>query len=82
MNRFYQNLTLMLNIDWFCPFKHGRYSMGAIYMCLMNLPREIRFKPENIILIGLIPGPTEPKLTIDSFLKPLVDELMEFWKVS
>lgn len=21
---------LMLNIDWFCPFKHGRYSVGAI----------------------------------------------------
>ena len=71
---------LMLNIDWFCPFKHGRYSVGAIYMCLMNLPREIRFKPENIILIGLIPGPTEPKLTIDPFLRPLVDELMDFWK--
>ena len=41
------SFALMLNIDWFCPFKHGRYSMGAIYMCLMNLPREIRFKLEN-----------------------------------
>lgn len=49
-------------------------------MCLVNLPREIWFKPENIILIGLIPGPTEPKLTIDPFLRPLVDELMDFWK--
>ena len=71
---------LMLNIDWFCSFKHGRYKIGAIYMCLMNLPREIRFKPESIILVGLIPGPTEPKVTVDTFLRPLLDELLDFWK--
>jgi len=31
------------------------------------------------MLIGIIPGPHEPKLHINSFLKPLVDELQDFW---
>lgn len=45
-------------------------------MCLMNLQREIHFKPENIILVELIPGCTEPKLIVDLFLRPLVYELI------
>ena len=31
------------------------------------------------MLIGIIPGSHEPKLHINSFLKPLVDELQDFW---
>ena len=45
----------------------------------MNLPREERFKPENVIIVGIIPGPKEPRGNINSFLKPLVDELIDFW---
>lgn len=70
-----QNYAFMLNIDWFQPFKHSLYSVGALYMVLMSLPKELRFKPENIIIVGLIPGSHEPKLTINSYLKPLVEEL-------
>lgn len=69
---------LMLNVDWFKPYKHLEYSVGAIYLTLMNLPRQVRFKQENVLLIGLIPGPKEPSLNINSFLKPSVDELLEF----
>ena len=52
--------TFMINVDWFQPFKHRKYSVGVIYVVLMNLPREIRFKRENVIIVDLIPGPTEP----------------------
>ena len=69
---------LMMNIDWFQPFKRSQYSMGAIYLAVMNLPRHLRFKSENMILVGLIPGPNKPKLSINTFLKPLVDELVDF----
>ena len=69
---------LMMNIDWFQPFGRVQYSMGAIYLSIMNLPRHLRFKQENILLVGLIPGPTEPKLSVNYFLKPLVDELLQF----
>ena len=34
---------------------------------------------ENIILISIIPGPKEPKHTINSYLAPLVDELNDLW---
>ena len=33
-----------------------------------------------MILIGMIPGPTEPSLHINSFLEPLVADLLELWK--
>ena len=73
------NLALMLNIDWFCPFKHSPYSVGAIYIVIANLPRSERFKKENVILVGLIPGPSEPPLHINSYLDPLVEELIALY---
>ncbi|XP_030600828.1 uncharacterized protein LOC115790939 [Archocentrus centrarchus] len=73
------NLALMLNVDWFQPFENAPYSVGAIYLVVLNLPREDRFKVENMILVGLIPGPKEPSLNINSFLEPLVDELQDLW---
>ena len=45
----------------------------------MNLPRCERFKPENIIFVGVIPGPSEPKLNINTYLSPLVDKLLILW---
>lgn len=73
------NFGLMLNVDWFQPTKHGLHSIGVIYMVVMNLPREQRFKPENAIIVGIIPGPTEPKLHINSFLQPLINDLIDLW---
>ena len=74
------NLALILNMDFFQPYKHINYSIGAIYAVVMNLPRGIRYKREDVILIGLMPGPHEPKHDINSFIEPLVDELLELWK--
>ena len=70
---------LMLNVDWFQPFSHIQYSVGAIYVVIQNLPRHKRFLEENIILVGVIPGPSEPKLTMNSYLAPLTEELREGW---
>jgi len=70
---------LSLNVDWFQPYSHTTYSMGALYITVLNLPRFLRYKRENVVLVGLIPGPHEPKNDINSFLKPLVDELQDFW---
>ncbi len=69
------NLALMMNVDWFQPFKHVQYSVGVIYLTIMNLPRHLRFKCENMITVGIIPGPHEPSENINSFLEPLVNEL-------
>ena len=53
--------------------------MGLIYLAIENLPRSERFKTENVILVGCIPGPREPKRNINTFLSPMVDELLELW---
>ena len=71
---------LTLNVDRFVPFERGVYSVGAIYLTIQNLPRNMRYRPENIIIVGIIPGPKEPKKTINSYLSPLVMELNEAWK--
>ena len=57
---------------------HNIQSVFCI-MAVLNLPREISFLPENVILIGIIQGPHEPSKNINSFLRPLVDDLHDLW---
>ena len=33
------NLCLALNVDWFNPYKETQFSVGAIYLVVLNLPR-------------------------------------------
>ena len=73
------NYLLTLNIDWFSPYEHGNYSVGAMYLTIQNLPLSIRNNPDNIILVGVIPGPGEPHLTVNSYLTPLIEELHSAW---
>ena len=37
-----RTLAMMLNVDWFQPFKLVRYSVGVLYLVIMNLPRHER----------------------------------------
>lgn len=74
-----RTLAMMLNVDWFQPFKLARYSVGVLYLVIMNLPRHERFKFENVILVGVIPGPHEPSKSINTYLSPMVNELLLLW---
>ena len=60
--------AFMINIDWFQPFLHTTYSVGVVYLSVMNLPRHLRLKRQNVIIIGVISGPSDPKHDINSFL--------------
>ena len=56
-------------------------SATAIYMVLLNLPKDQRFKYKNMYLVGVIPGPSKPSLEqINHALCLLVRELLEFLK--
>ena len=66
------NYILLLNVDWLQPYKHIEYSVGVIYLVILNLPHSICYMSENVILFGVIPGPHEPSQTINTYLSPLV----------
>ena len=74
------HLGIIINLDWFQPFDSSVYSCGVIYGAICNLPREERFKKENILTLDLLPGPNEVKLDrINHYLAPIIDELLELW---
>ena len=51
-------LALVMNVDCFQPYKDISYSVGAV---IINLPRNIRYSEENVMIIDIIPGPHESK---------------------
>ena len=73
------NIGLLLNVDWFKPFKRSEYKVSAIMMTVLNLPRSERFKSKWTMILGVIPGPTEPKGNINTFLNTIVDDLISLW---
>ena len=72
---------LQLNIDWFQPFARRKdISVGVIYMCLLNLPLEMRYKRDNIFILGIISALSKEPSTLQYFLEPLMKELKCLWK--
>lgn len=68
-------------MDWFRPFVRGAtYSTGALYLTVQNLPRQERYRIENLLLVGILPGPSEPNLIMNSYLMPMVEELLQLWQ--
>jgi hypothetical protein len=72
-------IGLMLNMDGFQPFKRRQYSVQGIYLAIMNLPRHLRYRRENMILVGLIPGGKE-KIPLSHFINRLTDQLKALWE--
>jgi hypothetical protein len=54
----------------------SKASCGMIGMACLNLPYDIRYKPENMYLVGIIPGPIVPhNAELNHYLAPLVDDM-------
>ena len=76
------SIALALNVPWLQPFKYNPGSTGVLYMVVLSLPREERYKEENVIISGILPGPAVPKLTANTYLNhPLVVELQKCGKL-
>jgi Transposase family tnp2 len=78
-------LGFTFNVDFFAVegmrIRGARTSCGLISMACLNLPYDIRYKPENMYVAGLIPGPHEPSLTeLNHYIKPVIDDLVVSWK--
>ena len=70
-----------MNLDWFQPYEETIYSTGVIYAVICNLPWDVRFKPENVLILGILLGPDEVKLhKVNHYLSPIITELESFWE--
>jgi len=75
------HLGLMLNVDWFQPFNGTNHSIRAIYAVICNLLHNIRFKRENLLLLGMLPDLNEVSLhKINHYLASIVNELTSLWE--
>ncbi|QRV74497.1 Transposase family tnp2 [Ceratobasidium sp. AG-Ba] len=74
------DIALGLGTDGFSMFKRRRHkgtsAAWPLILLNYNLHTSVRTRLENIICVGVIPGPKECK-DINSFLFPLVEELLE-----
>ena len=73
------SLAFLLNVDWFNPFTRGNFSCGAVYLTILNLPRHLRYKKENMILLCLLPGGKEKPQDLSKLLAPFVAEMQLLW---
>lgn len=78
-------LAFAMHVDFFNPNgtrKRGNHdSVGIISLANLNLPETIRYLPEHMFLLGVIPGPKEPTLEeINHYIRPIIDQLEIGWK--
>jgi hypothetical protein len=78
-------LAFSFSMDSFNPYhmKEAKQTVSStgIWLILLNLPPHLRYRPENMFLAGIIPGPKKPSLSdINHSLKLLVDVLLEFFE--
>ncbi|CAE6431615.1 unnamed protein product, partial [Rhizoctonia solani] len=74
-----QDLALGIATDGFTLFKRRRRGLSTAWPIIIinyNLHPRIRNRLENVICVGVIPGPKQCK-DLNSFLVPLLDELLE-----
>ena len=78
-----RNVRLGLAADGFNPFGNlsQTYSMWPVILTTYNLPPWLCMKETTLMLTLLIPGPKSPAKDIDVYLKPLIDDLKELWKI-
>jgi hypothetical protein len=74
-----------LHVDFFNPegmnVRGASTSCGIISMACLNLPLDIRYKPENMYLAGIIPGPKQPSLeNLNHYIRPLINDLVDAWE--
>ena len=69
----------MFDLDWFCPYKHiSNFLVRVFLLVVLNLPKHIRFRSENVIICGIIPRFIHEPPT-NTFVTPPAKELKKAW---
>ncbi|KAI7941584.1 hypothetical protein MJO29_013658 [Puccinia striiformis f. sp. tritici] len=78
------NITFGMFMDGINP--HGNRIAGKhvsvtfMIMICYSLPVSLRYRSENIFLVGIAPGPKEPSLEqVNWILQPVVEQLKSLW---
>lgn len=74
-------MLLQLSTDGVNPFSSNKvaYSMWPIMLCVLNLPRSVRYLFGNVMLAGIAPAQAdgqEPK-NVDPYLELVVVEILD-----
>jgi hypothetical protein len=58
---------------------NSTHNTWPIVVTIMNLPPWLCNKRKYIMMSGLIPGPQQPMNNIDTYFRPLVEDLKVLW---
>jgi hypothetical protein len=58
---------------------NSKHSTWPIVLTILNLPPWLCNKQKYIMMSGLIPGPHKPRNDIDTYSRPLVEDLKVLW---
>jgi hypothetical protein len=70
------DIALHVSLDGVQLTNMRHYEVTPVILVNLNLPPEIRYQAQNILTSLIIPGPKKAK-DLDSFLQPLVSELLQ-----
>ena len=74
-----RNIVLALSMDGFQPWKRIAHTLTPITCMILNLPEHLRHVKDYLLLIGVIPGPKEPK-PLDNYFQICIDELIVLYR--
>ncbi|POV98306.1 hypothetical protein PSHT_14103 [Puccinia striiformis] len=79
------NITFGMFMDGINPYgnrqagKHA--SVTFIILVCLSLPVSLRYRPENIYIAGIAPGPKEPSLEeVNWIIRPVIEQLKSLWE--